>query len=56
MICTSITVAGDLKIIRRGVADTSNNAPEMDRTSEADPPVLTSSDLEPDLSDDVHRA
>ena len=43
-------------MIIKGVADISDNAPEMDRTSEADPLVVNFVGLEPDLSDDVHRA
>jgi hypothetical protein len=41
---------------KKGVADTPDNALEMDRTSEADPANINFVGLEPDLGDNVHRA
>lgn len=40
----------------KGVAEISDNAPEMDRTSEADPTNINFAGLEPQLRDDVHLA
>lgn len=40
----------------KGVADISDNALEMDRTSEADPTNINFVGLEPQLRDNVHLA
>ena len=41
-------------IMKKGVAEISDNAPKMDRTSEADPANINFVGLEPQLRDDVH--
>jgi hypothetical protein len=40
----------------KGVAEISDNAQKMDRTSEADPANINFVGLEPQLRDNVHRA